>query len=104
MYIYFCVIVIQPINIHEQERQGMFFTTTTRAKYLNGLRFQFSFSYNRYENIKKLKRVVIIIVEENILRLITMKTICNMSTFLLFTFSIFQHYYYHFAFSVGGDF
>ena len=36
MYIDFCVIVIQPINIGEQERQGMMFTTTARAKCLNG--------------------------------------------------------------------
>ena len=37
MYIDFCVIVIKPINIGEQERVGKMFTTTTRAKYLNGL-------------------------------------------------------------------
>ena len=37
MYIDFCVTGIQPINIGEKERQGMMFTTTTRAKYLNGL-------------------------------------------------------------------
>ena len=63
------------------------FNTTARAKDLNGLRFKFSFSYNRYEKITKLTREEIRIVEENILRLITIKTICNMSTFLLFTFS-----------------
>ena len=79
-------------------RQGIMSTTTTRAKYLNGLLFKFSFSYNRYEKMTKLTRVAIRIVEENSLRLITMKTICNMRTFLLFTFSIFQHYYSHFAF------
>ena len=56
MYITFCIIVIQPINIGEQERQGMMFTTTAQAKYLNGLLFQLSFSYNRYENMKKLTR------------------------------------------------
>ena len=39
MYINFCVIVIQPIDIGEQERQGMMFTTRVRAKDLNGLRF-----------------------------------------------------------------
>ena len=77
MYIDFCVIVIQPINIGEQERQGMMFTTTTRAKDLNGLRFQLSFSYNRYEKMTKLTRVTIRIVEENSMRLFTVKTICN---------------------------
>jgi len=67
MYIDFCVIVIQPINIGEQERQGIMFTTTSRAKYLNGLRFQLSFSYNRYENMTKIKRVTTIrIVEKKI--------------------------------------
>ena len=55
MYVDFFVIVIKPINIGEQERQGMPFTTTTQAKYLNGLWFQLSFSYNRYEKMKKLK-------------------------------------------------
>ena len=40
MYIDFCVIVIQPINIGEQERQGMMFTTTTQAKDLNGLQYK----------------------------------------------------------------
>ena len=74
MYIDFCVIVIQPINIGEQERQGMMFNTTTRAKYLNGLRFQLSFSNNQYENMTKLTWVKIRIVEENSLKLITMKT------------------------------
>ena len=68
MYIDFCVIVIQPINIGQQERQDMMFTTTIRAKYLNGL---------RYENMTNLTRVTIRIVEENNLRLIAMKTICN---------------------------
>ena len=77
MYIDFCIIVIQPINIGEQERQGMMFTTTTRAKDLNSLRFQLSFSYNRYENVTKLTKVTIRIVEENNLRLITMKSLCN---------------------------
>ena len=77
MYIDFCVIVIQPINIREQERQGMMFTTTDRAKYLNGLRFQLSFSNNQYENMTKLTWVKIRIVEENSLKSITMKTICN---------------------------
>ena len=43
MYIDFCDIVIKPINIGEQERQDMMFTTTARAEYLNGLRFQLSF-------------------------------------------------------------
>jgi hypothetical protein len=46
------------------------FTTTDRAKDLNGLRFKFSFSYNRYEKITKLTREEIGIVEENSLRLI----------------------------------
>ena len=77
MYIDFCVIVIKPINIGEQERQCIMFTTTTRAKYLNGLLFQLSFSYNRYEKMTKITRVKIRIVIENNLRLITMKTICN---------------------------
>ena len=77
MYIDFCVIVIQLINIGEQERQGMMFTTTARAKYLNGLRFQLSFSNNQYENMKKLTWVKIRIVEENSLKSITMKTIRN---------------------------
>ena len=64
MYIDFCVIVFQPINIGEKERQRMMFTTTTRAKYLNGLLFQLSFSYNRYENMTKLTRVKIRIVNK----------------------------------------
>ena len=44
------------------------FSTTTRAKDLNGL---------GYENMTNLTRVAIRIVEENSLRLITMKNICN---------------------------
>lgn len=74
---YFCVTVIHPINIGEQERQGMMFTTITRFEDLNGLQFQFPFSCNRYENMAKLIGLTIRIVEENSLRLITMKTICN---------------------------
>ena len=77
MYIDFCVIVIQPINTEEKERQGMMFNTTTWSKYLNGLRFQMPSLYIRYGNMTKLTRVTIRIVEENSLRLITMKTICN---------------------------
>ena len=77
MYIDFYVIVIKPINSGEQERQGMNFTTRTQAKYLNGLQFQLSFSYNQYENMTKLTRVTIRIAKENNLRFITMKTICN---------------------------
>ena len=77
MYIDFCVIIIQPTNIGEQVRQGMLFTTT-RAKDLNGLRFQLSFSYSRYEKMTKLTRVTIRIVQENRLRLIKTKTICNL--------------------------
>ena len=65
MYIDSCVIVIQPINIGGQERHGMMFTTTDRAKYLNGLLFQLSFSYNPYEKMTKLTRVTIIIVQES---------------------------------------
>ena len=77
IYIDFCVIVIQAINIREQERQGMMFTITTWAKDLNGLRFQLSFWNNRYENMEKLTKVIIRIVEEISLRLIAMNTICN---------------------------
>ena len=77
MYIYFCVIVIKPINIGEQERQSMMFTITARAKYLNCLQLQLSFPYNRYENMTKLTRVTIRIVEKSSLRFITMNTICN---------------------------
>ena len=92
VYIDFYVIVIQPINVGEKKRQGMMFTIITQAKDLNGLRFQLSFSYKRYEKITnirlsfsynqyekmtKLTRVTIRIVKENILRLITMKTIYN---------------------------
>ena len=77
MYIYLCVIVFQPINIGAQERQGMMFTTTAWAKYLNGLWFQLSFSNNQYENMTKLTWVKIRIVEENSLKPITIKTICN---------------------------
>lgn len=40
----FCVTVIQPINIREQERQGMMFTTIFLVKELNGLQSQLSFS------------------------------------------------------------
>ena len=65
MYIDFCVIVIQPITIGEQERQVMMFTTTSWAKDLNDLQFQMSFSYNQYEKMTKLTRVIIGIVEEN---------------------------------------
>ena len=54
MYIDFCVIVIQSINIGEQERQCMMFTTTTQVKYLKGLRFQLSFAYTRYGKMKNL--------------------------------------------------
>ena len=71
------MILIQPINIWEKERQGMIFNIIAQAKYLNGLCFQLSFSYNRYENITKLTRVAIRIVQENSLILITMKTIFN---------------------------
>ena len=78
MYIVLCVIVIQPINIGEQEIHSMLFTITSQAKDLNGLCFQLSFSYNRYEKMTKLTRVTTRIVEENSLRLITMKTICNL--------------------------
>ena len=74
MYIDFCVTVIQPINIGEQERQGMMFTKIAWAKYLNGLPFQLSFSNNQYENMTKLTWVKIRIVEENSLKSITMKT------------------------------
>ena len=77
MYINICVILNQPINIEEQERQCMMFSTIVQAKYLNGLLFQLSLSYNRYEKMTKLTRVTIRIVKENNLRLITMKTICN---------------------------
>ena len=46
----------------------MMFTTKTQAKDLNGL---------RYENMTNLTTVTIRIVEENSLKLITMKTLCN---------------------------
>ena len=46
------------------------FITIDEAKYLNGLRFKFSFSYNQYEKITKLTREEIRIVEENSLRFI----------------------------------
>ena len=35
--LFLCYNLIKPNNIGEQERQGMMFTTTTQAKYLNGL-------------------------------------------------------------------
>ena len=54
MCIEFCVIVIQPINIGEQARQGMMFTTIVQVKELYGLPCQLSFSYNRYEKMEKL--------------------------------------------------
>ena len=73
MYIDFYVIVIQPINIREKERQGMMFTAKNRAKDLNGLQFQLSLIYNQYEKMTKVTSVTIRIVEENSLRLITMK-------------------------------
>ena len=63
IYIDFCVILIQLINIGEQDRQGMMFTTTDWAKDLNGLLFPLSFSYNRYEKMEKLIRLTIRIVE-----------------------------------------
>jgi len=44
MCIDFCVIVIQPINIGEKERQDMVFTIIAQAKDLNGLCFNMSFS------------------------------------------------------------
>lgn len=37
MCVDFCVIVIQPINIGEQERKGTMLTTIARVKYLNAL-------------------------------------------------------------------
>ena len=77
MYINIYVIVNQPINIEEQERQCMMFSTIVQAKYLNRLLFQLSFSYTRYEKMTKLTRVTIRIVKENNWRLITMKTFCN---------------------------
>ena len=77
MYINICVIVNQPINIKEQERQCMMFSTIVQDKYLNGLSFQLYFLYNRYEKMTKLTRVTIRIVKNNNLRLITMKGICN---------------------------
>ena len=61
-YINIYVIVNQPINIEEQERQSMMFSTIVEAKYLNGLWFQLSFSYNRYEKMTKLIRVTIRII------------------------------------------
>ena len=53
MYIDFCVIVIQPMNIGEQQRKGKMFTTIARVKDLNDLRFKLHFSYNRYEMMTK---------------------------------------------------
>ena len=61
----------------KQERQGMMFTTTTRAKDFNCLEFQLSFSHNPYENMTKLTRVTIRIVEENSLGLMKMNNIFN---------------------------
>ena len=40
--LFLCYNLIKPNNIGEQERQGMMFTTTTQAKYLNGLWFMIS--------------------------------------------------------------
>ena len=77
MYIDFCVIIIEPINIVDEERKDMIFITTTQAKYLNGL---------WYEKMTNLTSVTIRIVEETSLRLITMKTICN----------LLHSYYFHF--------
>ena len=37
MYFNICVIVNQPINIEDQERQCMMFSTIVQAKYLNDL-------------------------------------------------------------------
>ena len=54
VFIDFYVILIQPINIGEQERQGMMFMTIVQVKELNGLQYQLSFSYNRYEKIENL--------------------------------------------------
>ena len=65
------------INIGEQQRQGMLFTTIAWAKYLNGLWFQLLFSYDRYEKMEKLICVTIGTVEENSFRLIAMKIVCN---------------------------
>ena len=48
------------INIGEQERQCVMFTTIAWVKDLNGLRFQLSFSYDRYEKMEKLACVIII--------------------------------------------
>ena len=59
MYIDYCVIVIQPINIGEKERWGMMFTTIAWVKDLNGLRFQPPFSYDSYEKMAKLTGVTI---------------------------------------------
>ena len=44
------------INIENQERTGMTFTTISRAKDFPGLRFQPSMPYDRYEKMSKLPR------------------------------------------------
>lgn len=50
------------------------FTTITQVKHLNGLWFQPPFSYDPCEKMEKLIGVTIRTIEENSLRLITMKT------------------------------
>ena len=60
------------INIGKQERKGMTFTTIYRVEYLEGLRFQPPFSYDRYEKMSKLQGVKIKQDEEDRLRMIMM--------------------------------
>ena len=58
------------INIGKQERQCMTFTTISRVKYSEGLRFQPPLSYDRYENMSKLPGVKIKKDEEDRLKMI----------------------------------
>ena len=71
------------------------FTTTTRAKDLNGLQFQLYLSYNRYEKMTKLTNVTTRIVEENSFRLITMRIVCNL---------VYSYYSHFLSFNIVNHF
>ena len=58
------------INIENQERKSMTFTTISRVKYFPGQRFQPSMSYDPYEKTLKLPGVKIIKDEEDRLKMI----------------------------------
>ena len=79
------------INIGEQQRKGMLFTTVARVKYLNGQWFQLLFSYDRYEKMEKLIGVTLGTVEENSFRLIAIFAIDYILSIHIFYLSKLLH-------------